>query len=302
MQAHGRFSYSYAGVVSLNVFKKSLLILWLSSLTLILSGCQSLWVSEEKDSGPGRPMDVSHIKEPIPREELRTIAGNKTPYNVLGKTYHILKDPKGYRKKGVASWYGRKFHGRRTSNGEIYDMYGMTAAHKTLPIPSYVRVTNTDNNRSVIVRVNDRGPFHGNRVIDLSYTAAKKLGYQHRGTANVAVEYIDPATYHGVTSQSPASTVRGHGTKAPTPKNSAGYALPDNTYLQVGAFSKSKAAHGLKKKLAKMTKVPIKVKRPRAWKALYKVLVGPFDNNLQLLQFRQRLKDQNYPAPHVVHQ
>lgn len=284
----------------MNVSKKSLFILWLASFLLV--GCQSLWHVEEKDRGPGRPMDVSHIPEPVPREELRTIAGNKTPYNVLGKTYNILQDPKGYREKGVASWYGEKFHGRRTANGELYDMYGMTAAHKTLPIPSYVRVTNTDNNRSIIVRVNDRGPFHGGRVIDLSYTAAKKLGYQQKGTANVAVEYIDPAHYYGSTSQSPASTFGGTGTKAPTPKDSAGYALPDNTFLQIGAFGKVKAANALKSKLAKMTDVPVRVKRPKRRKDLYKVQVGPFENNLQLLQLRQRLIDANYPSPHVVHQ
>jgi len=123
--------------------------------------------AEQKDRGPTQAMDVDHIPDAIPRYEPRTIAGNKSPYTVLGKTYRVLPDSTGYSEQGIASWYGEKFHGRNTSNGEIYDMYGMTAAHKTLLIPSFVRVTNLDNGKSIIVRVNDRGPFHDNRIIDL---------------------------------------------------------------------------------------------------------------------------------------
>ncbi|HBQ01515.1 MAG TPA: septal ring lytic transglycosylase RlpA, partial [Gammaproteobacteria bacterium] len=118
------------------------------------------------------------------------MAGNRSPYTVLGKTYTVLPTERGYSERGVASWYGEKFHGHKTSNGEVFDMYMASAAHKSLPIPSFLRVTNLDNNRSLIVRVNDRGPFHGDRIVDLSYAAAMKLGYAERGTARVHLESI----------------------------------------------------------------------------------------------------------------
>src|SRR6187402_3510186 len=114
--------------------------------------------SHDKDYGPDKDVDLSHIPDAVPRYETRTIAGNKNPYTVLGKTYHLIEDESAYRERGNASWYGNKFNGHNTSNGERYDMYAMTGAHKTLPIPSYVRVTNLDNGKSVVVRINDRGP------------------------------------------------------------------------------------------------------------------------------------------------
>ena len=144
------------------------------------------------DGPPPRDIDVSNLPDAVPKVEPIRKAGNKSPYTVLGKTYQVLPSSLGYRERGIASWYGNKFHGRKTSNGEIYSMYEMTAAHKSLPIPSYVKVTNLDNGRTVVVRVNDRGPFHGSRIIDLSYAAAKKLDYSNKGTANVEVVAIDP--------------------------------------------------------------------------------------------------------------
>lgn len=279
---------------------------WLSvpCFLLTVAGCTTQTpFNEQRDSGPPRPLDVSHIPEPIPREELRTIAGNKSPYTVLGRTYEVMSVPEGYREHGVASWYGRKFHGRRTSNGEVYDMYGMTAAHKTLPIPSYVRVTNTDNRRSIIVRVNDRGPFHGGRVIDLSYTAAKKLGFENQGTANVLVEYIDARTYTAGQSQAAHDPAASNGTEhaAPMPANAAGYALPANTFLQVGAFSQAPAAMAMRERLAKLTDLAVVVLPPPKKTSLFKVHVGPFADNLQLMTFRQKLIDANFPSPHVVY-
>ncbi len=266
----------------------------------ILSACQSLIVHEEKDSGPDRSVDVSHIAEPVPRHEVRTIAGNKTPYRVLGKTYHVMPQPEGFKQQGFASWYGKKFHGRRTSNGELYDMFGMTAAHKTLPIPSYVTVTNLENQRSVIVRVNDRGPFHGDRVIDLTYSAAKKLGFVNRGTARVEVAYIDPSTHKSAKTPVPAAQASGE-PKAPAPLNSAGYALPPNTYLQVGAFSRESAAQRVKDDLVKVIDIAVVVVSPPSSKDLYKVQIGPFTDNLTLQNTRQRVIDANYPAPHAVY-
>src|SRR5210317_1823758 len=131
--------------------------------------------------GPGEHRDVSQVPNAVPRVEARSRGGNPSTYVVLGKRYYTLQDSKNFVERGIASWYGRKFHGRKTSNGEVYDMYTMSAAHKKLPIPTYVKVTNLENGRSVIVRVNDRGPFHENRVIDLSYAAASRIGMLGKG-------------------------------------------------------------------------------------------------------------------------
>jgi len=147
-------------------------------LASLMAACASKpSFNEQRDSAPINPRDVSAVKDAVPAPVRRTIAGNKSPYTVLGKTYTLLPESRGYKEQGLASWYGQKFHGRNTSNGEVYDMYAMTAAHKTLPIPSYVKVTNLDNGRSIVVRVNDRGPFHTDRIIDLSYAGAVKLDF-----------------------------------------------------------------------------------------------------------------------------
>ena len=150
--------------------------------------------------------------EPVPRAEPTSTYGNRSPYTVLGKSYQVLERADGYVERGMASWYGQKFHGRQTSSREVYDMCSFSAAHKTLPLPSYVRVTNLDNGRSAIVRVNDRGPFHPGRIIDLSYAAAVKLGVDRTGTARVEVEAISgggaqrPALAPAVTSRAPTPT------------------------------------------------------------------------------------------------
>lgn len=136
-------------------------------------------------------VDIATLVEPTPRAEPRARYGNKSPYSVLGKTYTVLPKAAGYRERGIASWYGSKFHGYMTSSLEPYDMYQFSAAHKSLPLPSYVRVTNLDNGKSVVVRVNDRGPFHENRIIDLSYAAAARIGVWPKGTGLVDVQAID---------------------------------------------------------------------------------------------------------------
>jgi len=137
-------------------------------------------------------MDAEAVPDAIPRAEPRSRYGNPDSYVVNGDRYHTLRTSRGFSERGVASWYGRKFHGRRTSNGERYDMYAMTAAHRRLPLPSYVRVTHLGNGRSVVVRVNDRGPFHSGRVIDLSYAAARKLRMIGTGTAPVQITAVEP--------------------------------------------------------------------------------------------------------------
>ncbi|HEU0152328.1 MAG TPA: septal ring lytic transglycosylase RlpA family protein [Arenimonas sp.] len=149
-----------------------------------------LYAPGVSDSAPEHALDISGIPEPTPRDEPPAAYGNRSPYTVLGKSYRVRASAEGYVERGIASWYGQKFHGRQTSSREVYDMCSFSAAHKTLPLPSYVRVTNLDNGREVVVRVNDRGPFHAGRIIDLSYAAAVKLGVDRTGTARVEVRAL----------------------------------------------------------------------------------------------------------------
>ncbi|MDN3614317.1 septal ring lytic transglycosylase RlpA family protein [Vibrio gallaecicus] len=175
------------------LLKKSSAKQWaaISGLVILINGCSapSGRYSIDSDIAPDAPISVEHLEDAHPKYEPYSLGGN-TNYTLRGSNYTIVKDTKGFTEEGRASWYGEKFHGHLTSNGEIYDMYSMSAAHKTLPIPSYVKVTNTDNGKTTIVRVNDRGPFHEGRIIDLSYAAAYKLDVLKTGTANVKIEVI----------------------------------------------------------------------------------------------------------------
>ena len=171
--------------------------LYCSLLVLLafLIGCASSPFTI-KDSGPSSgSIDVSSVPDATPRIEPKSKYGNPPSYVVNGKRYYVMDSVKDYVENGIASWYGQKFHGRRTSSGETYDMYAMTAAHKSLPLPTYVEVRNLNNDKRVIVKVNDRGPFHDNRIIDLSYTAAAKLDIISKGTGLVEVRAIDPIMY-----------------------------------------------------------------------------------------------------------
>ena len=159
----------------------------ISSLVLTLAACGGI----DTRDGPGRERQAAQAKPAVPKTEPLSKYGNPESYVVFGKRYYTLKTAAGFKESGVASWYGKKFHGRKTSSGEIYDMYKMTAAHKHLPLPTYVRVRNLETGKEITVRVNDRGPFHGNRVIDLSYAAASKLGILERGTGKVEITTID---------------------------------------------------------------------------------------------------------------
>ena len=158
-----------------------------------LSACVPVGVGS---AGPGLVSDdginFDEIPDAVPRAEFKSRSGNPATYVIDGVTYHVMDTSAGYREEGIASWYGGYFHGRRTSSGDVYDMYQMTAAHKSLPLPTYVRVTNLENGNSVVLRVNDRGPFVGDRVIDLSYAAAERLGMAARGTERVMVVALDP--------------------------------------------------------------------------------------------------------------
>ena len=210
-----------------------------------------------KDDGPGDnpPDNIDAIPDAVPRAEPLHRFANK-PYSVLGQNYVPLAANAPYKATGIASWYGRKFHGQKTSSGEAYDMYGMTAAHPTLPIPSYVRVTNPGNGKSVILRVNDRGPFHADRLIDLSWTAAYKLGYLDKGSTQVEVEKLLPgqettaatAVVLATPEADPIARIAApQPTAAPLPEVSRA----GGHYVQLGAFSNRENAEVLRAHLAR---------------------------------------------------
>lgn len=229
----------------------------LASAALLLAGCGGL----EKDGAPRSRPDLSHTPDAVPRAEPYRPA-NLRSYRVNGRTYHPLPTARGYRARGIASWYGTKFHGRTTASGERYDMYAMTAAHRTLPLPSYVRVTNLENGRSTVVRVNDRGPFQQNRIIDLSYAAASKLGMLNKGTALVEVSAIDPK--HPAVP--PAPDLRPASSPAHAPR----------IYIQAGAFRDPGNARRLASRLEQALQRRVRIERAsRPSGTLHRVHIGP---------------------------
>jgi len=250
----------------------------LAALLVKLAACSSGPDSRyavEQDAAPLKPISADEVADAVPRPDPILSAGNKSPYKVNGVTYEILKDYRNYREQGVASWYGAKFNGYETSNGEIFDLYQPTAAHKTLPIPTYARVTNMENGRSVVVRVNDRGPFHPDRIIDLSYAAAVKLGYMEQGTARVEVEVIDVT---GADDRREA--VAG-----------------DYRFLQLGAFSARASAIRLQGEVQALAAAPVVVSEVETGTGmLYRVRVGPFDSGEQLQALQQRLQANGHAA------
>jgi rare lipoprotein A len=221
--------------------------------------------AQAHDSTPANVPDISKIPEPVPRAEPRSVYGNKSPYTVLGKTYHVLPSCIGYRQTGLASWYGKKFHGYTTSNFEKYDMYAYTAASKVLPIPCYVRVTNLDNGRSTIVRVNDRGPFVDGRIIDLSFVAAIKIGVYPRGTARVEVRGIDPAD--------PAAAEPDRD-RAVVSRSANGHNSP--LYLQAGSFADDDNAERAVARIRAARLGRVRVLRARVdGRTVHRVVLGP---------------------------
>ena len=250
-------------------------------LSLTLVSCNTARSPfEAKDSAPDQVIDPATIKDAVPRDDLITRAGNKNPYTVFGKTYHLLPTSKGYQAQGVASWYGTKFHGRPTANGEPYSLYGMTAAHRTLPIPAYVKVTNLANGRTAVVRVNDRGPFHAERIIDLSYAAAVKLGYAEQGTARVLIEAIDPKNYSAIV--------------ADTDDN-------QSYMLQVGAFKHLESAAGLRAELILGIGQPVNIRAKEA-DGYYRVQVGPLHSMDMIKKISQQLLEFNIIEPRIIAQ
>lgn len=260
----------------------------LIAVYLLLISCGG--VITEKDSAPTKVPDVSQIPDAVPKYEPRSKYGNPEQYEVFGKRYYTLTSAEGYREKGIASWYGTKFHGRRTSSGETYDMYEMTAAHKTLPLPSYAEVTNLENGRKVIVKVNDRGPFHGNRLIDLSYSAATKLGIVAKGTGLVEVRTITPGKLQK-TALSPEADKT-------TPEKPVGSAL---MFLQVGAFSSRSRAEQVKNRLQQDFTDNIIIEPFEAVQGtLYRVRMGPVVDVAYGDNLSEKLFDIGFRDSHIV--
>ncbi|TQV73976.1 septal ring lytic transglycosylase RlpA family protein [Aliikangiella marina] len=257
---------------------------------LLLSGCVSLF--EEKDAAPVGGIDWARVKQVTPKPEPRSRYGNPPSYEQNGITYTLLASADNYKQKGVASWYGTKFHGRRTSSGETYDMFKMTAAHKTLPIPVYARVRNLDNGKEIVVKINDRGPFAKNRIIDLSYAAAHELGMAEAGTANVEVETIsfsESRATRVARSEQPTDSDHNHANK--------------KRYVQVGAYSNHKTAQKLAKVLDREIRLPVKI--TSVWsnkKKLYRVRIGPVPSQQTAEELVATLDIKELGKPKIVYQ
>jgi rare lipoprotein A len=217
------------------------------------------------------PPPPDSVPDMVPRVEPRSRYGNPPFYDVMGKRYYVLSSSVGYLERGVASWYGPGFHKVRTSTGEPYDMYGMTAAHKTLPLPAYVRVTNLQNGRSIVLRVNDRGPFVGNRIIDLSYTAASKLDMLRNGTAMVEVRSLE-----AVSATTPPVAAPLAAADSPASADVSTVPVPRALFIQAGAFSDPKNAERLVEKLRGGGYGKVFVKdNEMAGRRMYRVRIGP---------------------------
>ncbi|WP_455376481.1 septal ring lytic transglycosylase RlpA family protein [Kaarinaea lacus] len=254
--------------------------------TALLSGCGGLAVNQ--DGAPDETLEWENIPDASPRIEPLSKTGNPTSYVVNGQRYYITMDTQNFAENGIASWYGTKFHGNLTSSGEPYDMYKMTAAHKSLPLPSYVSVTNLENDKQVIVKVNDRGPFVDGRIIDLSYAAAQKLGVVRNGTAEVSIKVIAAPTINGITT---------NGDKNLTGTNSH----PRKYFVQLGAFSELDNAEKFRDQLTLQSIEPTVIKTLSDTNGeLHKVQVGPLVsiNDLQLME--SRLIDLGYTQTYII--
>ena len=244
--------------------------------------------------------DLTLVREPEPKHEPKSRYGNPAKYTVLNKTYSVLTSSKGYKERGYASWYGTKFHGFRTSSGEIYDMYSMTAAHKTLPLPTYAKVTNLNNNRSIIVKINDRGPFHDDRIVDLSYAAASKLGILANGVGKVEVVAINPSMdlpkRSNIMVAHKSSEVISTSEATPTKVSSS---------LQLGAFTLQSNAKKLADQLESLlknhpnnhkTNYQVNIIEHRLQKnikenILYKVVISSVNGEFNILNLKKILSD-----------
>ena len=261
--------------------------------SLLLASCASEPpVEPEPGDGPSTlDLQAEDVADAVPQNEPLARYGNHTPYEVFGKKYYVLPSNEGYHEKGVASWYGSKFHGRRTSSGEPYDMHLATAAHKTLPLPCYAEVTNLDNGRKVIVKINDRGPFKDDRLIDMSYGAALRLDMIATGTARVDVRVIDVSAAGAST----ASTVSAAG--ATTASTVTGNAEEAGTWLQAGAYGRREGAEKLAGQLEQAQLIPVSINQ---LDELFRVWLGPFSSNSEVESVIARAIELGFDRPHRI--
>lgn len=266
---------------------------------LLLASCSATrWESTPpaQQSSQAQLPPSSGPKAPLSSDMTRSKRGNPPFYEVFGVRYSVMEHSQNYREEGVASWYGKKFHGRLTSSGERYDMHRMTAAHKTLPLPTNVRVTNLSNGRSVIVRVNDRGPFVKNRLIDMSYAAALELDMVMDGTAPVEVVALDTGYTGAITTVA-----------ATTQPDTAAAAIPSlpasgpRMYVQVGAFGEAGNAQNLASRLTQEGIGGVSVRAPAAGEdAVYRVRIGPFSDVSEYDRIVGQVETLQIAAPHLV--
>lgn len=288
------------------------------------------------DNAPNININHEAIPNAVPKEEPRSKYGNPKTYEVNGKSYHTMGNSRGFIQRGVASWYGTKFHGRLTSSRETYNIYEMTAAHKSLPLPTYVEVTNLDNGKSIVVRVNDRGPFHDDRIIDLSYVAALKLDIVKSGTGRVEVRAIDPKNPLAhrqrptpKVSSTDSGSVRFDRSRSeglntgvaqaipleepsqfvPTPIDS----MPTDTgetklesaqpfFLQVGAFSSFVNADNLRNRIVPVTENDVVIsKTTKNQQSIYRVRIGPIGSEQDAVQLALKLTEHGMPYANVVY-
>ncbi len=271
-------------------------LIWSLVLILLLAGCAG---KHAKDGPPrtGSVIPPDLPPDPVPRKETKSRYGNGPIYEVLGRSYQVMDSSYGYQERGVASWYGKKFHGHLTSNQERYDMHAMTAAHKALPLPTYVRVRNLRNNKSIVVRVNDRGPFVHNRIIDLSYSAARKLDMIRTGTSLVevtAISFDEPPRRPTVASVATK--------KEPVIPEASSLPTKESTvYVQVGAFGDAENA---RRRFALLRSGGVGdafvLEDNSTSPALYRIRIGPIADVLQYDTLLAQLQNLGISETHLV--
>ena len=294
-------------------------ILALLSIAAILTACGT---APKHKVIPVGDLDLDAIPDPTPRSEPLSPYGNPESYEADGRRYWIIPNPKGYVERGLASWYGPNFHGKRTSSGEPYDMYKMTAAHKTLPLPTYVRVTNLENGRSIVVKINDRGPFKDGRIIDLSYVAAAKLGITGDGTATVELHVLDdgiptapaavpagsgsglspaearlpaPEAMQGKPAQPATTAAPAQGVQTKTP------AAGGNVFIQVGAFSNLQNAERARSRLLEVQTHPVTISPVQGrYQTLQRVLIGPFPSKAEAEKLKNTLIELGFTGYRII--
>lgn len=288
-------------------------------LCLVMTGCatnkktenyQHAW--RKKDAAPKKaPVNLDKVPNAVPKAEPLSRYGNRfknnrNSYVTKNKRYTVMPTSKGYRAKGLASWYGTKFHGRKTSSGERYNMYAMTAAHRTLPLPTYAKVSNLENGKSVIVKVNDRGPFHRNRIIDLSYVAAHKLGMLGKGTSPVLIESIDPRDHKGFVRHEKRAPMmitppRINRKVTPPPVHETPKGMKQRFYVQLGSFTQKQSALELASKVGRLSKMTTRIAEYRKKnQPIFRVRVGPYQDEDEAVRMSERLAAAGKMTPMII--